>query len=1281
MDLPSEKRGRKGNSASSSSEEFSAGPPGPDFLFQSFREVTGEDQAKRPAEEGQPTKRPKMFDFEMRKQAVSTPSGISASIALALEALRNCDFPALLEALRTLASEITMTNDDLIASLPIETLTEVLVFGLNSDNPEIVLHSMICVSFLVDSHHSAATYFVKAGVVSLLTRKILNIEYIDLAEYAVKSLEKISYEFPAEVLRKAFFAEILPMIDFFDISVQKKMFAIVLNVCRNSLTKTDFYTFLEPCLPVLLGFLDNKVKDLMYKNEKSLEILACIIESLKSVNEDEGTCMKLLDQGVIFIVLEVINEFPNLTAKGFKLLACLCKSSLKLTASFINIGFGVLSKSIEISVFEENSLILTESLQLIRALLPLDGDLARFEFFGLSPNPVLQLALMIFPNISSMYEVLGKKNTKVMLLDLSFTILQMTSAEQLLGIVDFSPFLSGLLVEREGSVVKACLKIIGILYDKIPMQVAERFVRHGVVYRVLALKDPENLKCIVDEKHADPFEFEQFLLSYRRTRAMSDHHELHISRPRLLSETRDNTFDVKKEIIRLSKQLIEKHNACDNQSGFKVSSFLKSLSSSFDLPGSTSSIKSLYQDLISCIKTDNPTAFELSTSNLATSLWDYLTFGGQESGDFSRIQEFLNEFESHSGGLYFDRLLELLLTTFNYLDFNVVTLQTRPSSRSHLNKLRIHLQYVPNDDLPDEFRAQDEFFRRFSKFSITPDPALPVSTLTSMLKKIQNKEDLIYFKESIREECLETEDQVSKTCRVQLMFNGGELPCSGSLNDLQLSSSETPVIKFKFHTTSRQVTFISNPHQIFSTFISNCSKVGLDQDNPAYPYLRFINFLFNSISNSPFPHVDFHKHDLSKFISPKLNSIVSKQFSDQIHLTRKLVPTWMKELPKHSWFLFNYSTRLRILDNFRYHDFTRNQRQKVRVDRNKVLEGARILMNDRSFLLHGVLEVMFDDEIGTGNGPTLEFFSLLAEKILEMNIWRKGNLLFPMPWELVPKNEFFFIGRLVGKAILDKRYIELPLNPVFWKQVQRKTTCFYDLKQVDEDLYKFVLSLKEFHKKYKENSANATYNEVSIEDLHLFFTLPGYESIELVEEGKNIQVTLQNLDKYIDLVVERTIYQENQVNEFREGLCSLIPLDSILGFSADELEELICGSHNEVWDIETLRTCIKPAHGYNESSKNFQNLLKIMTEFDRKLQRKFLQFTTGCPRLPLGGFYGLNPCLTVVKKEDGEDPDKYLPSVMTCQNYLKIPNYSNEEVLRKNLFLALEEGYSMFHLS
>jgi hypothetical protein len=65
------------------------------------------------------------------------------------------------------------------------------------------------------------------------------------------------------------------------------------------------------------------------------------------------------------------------------------------------------------------------------------------------------------------------------------------------------------------------------------------------------------------------------------------------------------------------------------------------------------------------------------------------------------------------------------------------------------------------------------------------------------------------------------------------------------------------------------------------------------------------------------------------------------------------------------------------------------------------------------------------------------------------------------------------------------------------------------------------------------------------------------------------------------------------------------------------------------------------------------------------------------------GFKSLSPPLTVVRKtlEPNMNPDDFLPSVMTCVNYLKLPDYSSLEVMRDKLGLAAREGQHSFHLS
>ena len=126
---------------------------------------------------------------------------------------------------------------------------------------------------------------------------------------------------------------------------------------------------------------------------------------------------------------------------------------------------------------------------------------------------------------------------------------------------------------------------------------------------------------------------------------------------------------------------------------------------------------------------------------------------------------------------------------------------------------------------------------------------------------------------------------------------------------------------------------------------------------------------------------------------------------------------------------------------------------------------------------------------------------------------------------------------------------------------------------------------------------------------------------------------------------------------------------------------------------------IKADHGFNMDSKSVKNLLQTMSELTLPERRDFLQFTTGSPKLPIGGrsfqlfyrtilifepgFKSLTPMFTVVCKpsEQPYTSDDYLPSVMTCVNYLKLPDYSELDVMRSRMNVAIREGQGAFHLS
>ena len=128
-----------------------------------------------------------------------------------------------------------------------------------------------------------------------------------------------------------------------------------------------------------------------------------------------------------------------------------------------------------------------------------------------------------------------------------------------------------------------------------------------------------------------------------------------------------------------------------------------------------------------------------------------------------------------------------------------------------------------------------------------------------------------------------------------------------------------------------------------------------------------------------------------------------------------------------------------------------------------------------------------------------------------------------------------------------------------------------------------------------------------LEDMWLYFTMPGNENFELKTNGKSITVTLDNLQEYIDLAIEAMLHDsiKIQVNAFRKGFNSIFPVDTLKVFSTHELEEMICGTDsNEEWkSIDSLSECIHPAHGFTINSVPVQNLLKMLVGFDNDERR------------------------------------------------------------------------------
>uniref|UniRef100_A0A8C8GIW7 E3 ubiquitin-protein ligase n=1 Tax=Oncorhynchus tshawytscha TaxID=74940 RepID=A0A8C8GIW7_ONCTS len=492
----------------------------------------------------------------------------------------------------------------------------------------------------------------------------------------------------------------------------------------------------------------------------------------------------------------------------------------------------------------------------------------------------------------------------------------------------------------------------------------------------------------------------------------------------------------------------------------------------------------------------------------------------------------------------------------------------------------------------------------------------------------------------------------------------------------------------------------------------------------------------------------------SEFINSKLTAKANRQLQDPLVIMTGNIPTWLTELGKTCPFFFPFDTRQmlfyvtafdrdramqRLLDTNPEINQSDSQdsrvaprldRKKRTINREELLKQAESVMQDLGSS-RAMLEIQYENEVGTGLGPTLEFYALVSQELqrADLGLWRgeevalsnpKGSQegtkymfssrgLFAVPFGRTTKPahiakikmKFRFLGKLMAKAIMDFRLLDLPLGLPFYKWMLRHETSIssHDLINIDPGVAKSIQHLEDIirQKRRLEQDRSQTretlqqaleslnMNGCSVEDLGLDFTLPGFPNIELKKGGKDIPVTIYNLEEYLRLVVYWTMNEgvSRQFESFREGFESVFPLHHLQYFYPEELDQLLCGSKSETWDVKTLMECCRPDHGYTHDSRAVRFLFDVLSSFDAEQQRLFLQFVTGSPRLPVGGFRSLNPPLTIVRKtfESTENPDDFLPSVMTCVNYLKLPDYSSIEIMRKKLLIAAREGQQSFHLS
>jgi hypothetical protein len=366
-------------------------------------------------------------------------------------------------------------------------------------------------------------------------------------------------------------------------------------------------------------------------------------------------------------------------------------------------------------------------------------------------------------------------------------------------------------------------------------------------------------------------------------------------------------------------------------------------------------------------------------------------------------------------------------------------------------------------------------------------------------------------------------------------------------------------------------------------------------------------------------------------------------------------------------------------------------RSKIKANKISFTEGANLLTVRRdnviedsretfwSFNNRKELKILFEGEnksaASDAGGMSKEWFTCVTQELLkpENKLFRKCDA-DEISYFISEENEeekdkddkFFFVGLFMAKALFDKIPINLCLSKAIYKYILSDDGMeLEELKEFDRPLYH---SLKYI-------------NDNNIEDgscAEIYFThlrKDGTEE-ELTMGGKEIQVTESNKYQFIwvkiDFVTKEIV--ESQLESLKKGFLSLIQKNWIKGMTCEELEKAICGE-NDI-SLSEWEACTVYKGAYNRDHEVIRWFWDVLGNYPQEDLSKILQFWTGTPRLPVGGFSALEGNRGNESPFTIEfmvfSPTSPFPRAHTCFNRLQLPRYKSYKDLKKNLDYVIQ---------
>lgn len=271
-------------------------------------------------------------------------SSMSSRLREILSNLRQVDNPTMqMLALEELSNLLLVSNEDNLSGQfsPDPYVKELVTLMqpnpiTGEENPEMMLLACRCIANLMEALRGSVANVVYGGAVPVLCQKLLDIQYIDVAEQALSTLSKVSIDFPGSIVREGGLTACLQFLDFFATGTQRTAVTTAANCCRN--IPHDSFPVIRDVMPILLNVLashDQKVVE---------QGCLCVTRVIDSFKHDPHKLEQLVDVSLLRAILGLLLPGTtnligaNIHTEFLRVLAIVARSSPRLSAELLKLN-------------------------------------------------------------------------------------------------------------------------------------------------------------------------------------------------------------------------------------------------------------------------------------------------------------------------------------------------------------------------------------------------------------------------------------------------------------------------------------------------------------------------------------------------------------------------------------------------------------------------------------------------------------------------------------------------------------------------------------------------------------------------------------------------------------------------------------------------------------------------------------------------------------------------------------------------------------------------------